>query len=269
MSQSVTTIHLPSRWLGRQQPVSVIAPNRLTEDGRCYTIYLLHGTGGTNKSWSANSPIAELAAEIPAAIVMPSAENSYYLDSQVAAMESFLCDELVPEVDNLFPTIKSAKGRAVTGYSMGGYGALLLALRRPELFGTAASHSGAVLTARATTEVGIKWEQADDLYGIGREGQLKRRDHDILSLVQKYITVDPESGRERYTGPALYLDCGADDFLFYASRALTEAMRMLHIPYEYHEWPGDHNWEYWSTHLHDSLEFHLRQFASFHARPSS
>lgn len=140
---------------------------------------------------------------------------------------------------------------------MGGYGALILALRNPDLFGSAASHSGAVLTARATHEAGVKWELADTLYGTGKDGQIKRGTHDILTLAQKFLSVDKTTGKTIYSGPRLYLDCGTEDFLYYASRELTQAMRMLHIPYEYHESPGDHDWQYWKRATGTSFQFHF------------
>jgi S-formylglutathione hydrolase FrmB len=261
MPQTISTFLVPSAVLGREQPVSVLPPDNLHADGSCNTLYLLHGAGGDHLSWPKNALIADLFAGLPIAVIMPSADNAYYLDSEVAPMETFLCNELAPYIDRSFPTIASATARGVTGLSMGGYGALLLALRRPDLFGSAASHSGAVLTARATTEVGLKWELADRLYGVGAEGERKRREHDILSLAQGFVDVDPTTATSRYRGPALYFDCGVDDFLFYASRTVTQTLRMLGIPYEYHEWPGDQNWDYWRAHISDSLRFHRERFA--------
>ncbi len=252
------TITLSSKALGRTQPVAIFPPDMLTAEGRCYSLMMLHGMGGDYLSWPSNSRIAELVAGLPIVVVMPSAGDSFYIDSEVDLMETFLCGELLPDIDKRFPTITSARGRGVTGLSMGGYGALLLALRRADLFGSAASHSGAVLTSRATTEVGIKWELADKLYGVDSAGERKRRDHDIFFQAQRYQTVDTESSELCYHGPSLYLDCGQDDFLFYASRHLTDAFRMQQIPYEYHEFPGEHDWAYWNAHVADSLRFHLR-----------
>ena len=246
--------------LNRAQPVAVLPPSRLTKDGRCFTLLLLHGTGGRHASWPDNTRIAELVADLPVLVVMPSAENAFYLDSEVARMETYLCRELLPWIDGRYPTIASPEARGLTGLSMGGYGALLLALRNPGLFGAAASHSGAVLTSRATTEIGVRWEPAERLYGVGAAGEIKRREHDILALAEMFRQPDDRSGKLHYSGPALYLDCGTEDFLYYASRELTQAMRMLAIPYEYHESRGDHDWNYWRERLPQSLNFHCRQW---------
>ncbi len=260
MTSKLEIHHIHSPALDRAQPVVIIPPARLMPEGRSFTLLLLHGTGGSHLSWPSNTDIAQLVANLPVTVVMPSADNAYYLDSDVAMMETFLCQELLPWIDARYPTLAAPQARGLTGLSMGGYGALLLALRRPDLFGSAASHSGAVLTSRATTEVGIRWELADRLYGVGTTGEIKRREHDILELALNFRHPDAATGKLRYGGPALYLDCGTEDFLYYASRELTQAMRMLGIPYEYHESPGDHDWSYWRGRLPQSLAFHCRQW---------
>jgi putative tributyrin esterase len=260
MPQSVETVGVPSVALGGEQPVAILPPDVLTRDGRCFTLLLLHGMGGDEGSWPRNCDLAALFARLPILVAMPSARDSFYLDSPVAAMETYIYRELLPYLDANFPTIPSAAGRGLTGLSMGGYGALLLALRNPNLFGSAASHSGAVLTSRATTEVGVRWELADKLYGVGPEGETKRRDHDLLVLAQRLRREDEDTGRMAYDGPVLYLDCGTEDFLFYASREFTQALRMARVPYEFHEYPGDHDWSYWGAHLRDSLRFHCRRW---------
>lgn len=254
------TLQFDSKALGRIQPVTVIPPGRLTEAGRCFTLFLLHGMGGDHVSWITQTRIADYLADLPVLTIMPAVDDSFYLNSELGGYEDFLVRELMAFADARYPTLASAEGRATIGLSMGGYGALLLALRNPKVFGAAASHSGAVLTARATTELGRPWEWSKTLYGEGPQGARKRREHDILTLVQRYLREDPDTGKMRYVGPALYLDCGTEDFLYYASRELTQALRMLGVPYEYHEYPGDHEWGYWNRHVQDSLRFHCRRW---------
>ena len=254
------TLQFNSVALGRSQSVTLIPPARLTPDGRCFVLFLLHGMGGDHARWVTQTRITDYLADLPVLVVMPSADDSFYLSSELGDYEAFLVQELTAFADARYPTLASAAGRATTGLSMGGYGALLLALRHPEVFGAAASHSGAVLTARATTELGKPWQWSKTLYGEGPEGQRKRRGHDILTLAQRFLREDQDTGKLRYAGPALYLDCGTEDFLYYASRELTQALRMTGVPYEYHEYPGDHDWQYWDRHVQDSLRFHCRRW---------
>ncbi len=256
----IEVIPFVSRTLGRPVEFAVLPPGRLTDDGRCFTLFLLHGMGGDHLRWPTRTALLDLVRDLPLLVVCPSVGESFYLNSDLGAYEDYVAHELVAWADAHFPTIPQASARAIGGYSMGGYGALLLALRNPDVFGAAFSHSGAVLTARATTEVGRPWELADTLYGVGPAGARKRRDHDILSLAARHLREDDAAGKMAYGGPALFLDCGTEDFLYYASRELTQAMRMLGVPYEYHEYPGDHDWSYWDRHVQDSLRFHCRKW---------
>jgi S-formylglutathione hydrolase FrmB len=256
MAHTREIIYLESAALGRSQPVTLLVPDRTSSTTAWHTLFLLHGMGGDHTRWVENSDIAENIDGKPILVVAPSCQDSFYLDSPEAMMETFICTELLAYCDATYPTIQKPTARGLSGYSMGGYGAMILALRNPHLFGSAVSHSGAVLTSRATHEAGVKWELADTLYGTGPEGEINRAEHDILTLTQKLLKIDPRTGRSDYTGPALYFDCGADDFLFYASRELTQALRMLHIPYQFHEYPGDHNWDYWRMVSPFGLKFH-------------
>jgi enterochelin esterase-like enzyme len=65
----------------------------------------------------------------------------------------------------------------------------------------------------------------------------------------------------QWQGPALYIDCGTEDFLYDANTRLRAFFREIDVPYEYHEWPGAHSWEYWSAHLSDQLRFTLAHLA--------
>ena len=131
MTTNLEILSIDSQFIGRAQPVAVIPPGRLTPDGHCFTLMLLHGTGGNHLSWPSNTEIATLVADLPVLVVMPSAENAYYLDSEVAMMETFFCREILLCIDRRYPTLASPEARGLSGLSMGGYGALLLALRHP------------------------------------------------------------------------------------------------------------------------------------------
>jgi S-formylglutathione hydrolase FrmB len=259
MSNRLETVLVESKSLGRKQPVNLFLPHSSIDNSSWRTLFLLHGMGGDHTRWAQNCDLEKLVGDASVLLVMPSCENGFYLDSPLGNFESFICKDLIEYVQSRFPVDNNPSSRGITGYSMGGYGAMILALRNPDLFGSAASHSGAVLTARATQEVGVKWELADTLYGTGSDGNIKRSEHDVLSLAQKFIYTDSQTGSVTYSGPRLYFDCGQQDFLYYASREVTQAMRMLHIPYEYYETPGDHDWQYWSMAAFRSFEFHVNR----------
>lgn len=243
-------MNFPSSALGREQGVNVISPGRLTEDGRCYTLFLLHGMTDDHHAWPTKSKIKEYVADLPLLVVMPDADDSFYMNSVEGRYETFVMEELVSWADANHPTIRASAGRATAGLSMGGWGALTLAMRHPYVFGGAASHSGAVMFDRQRHDLSNK------LFGEGLEGELSRRAHSVLDLGQKMLIKNEETGRLVYSGPAIYIDCGVDDFLYAQNRLLVDGFRALEIPYEYHEYPGGHEWPYWDLHIRDVLRFH-------------
>jgi S-formylglutathione hydrolase FrmB len=123
------------------------------------------------------------------------------------------------------------------------------------VFGAAASHSGAVRFNLAEN-----WDVADRIFGPGDDGQRRRDEHDVVQLAAAYLTPPPtDDDRPGYCGPAIYFDCGVSDFLFDTNRSLANALRAAQVPYEYHEYPGAHEWIYWDRHATDSLRFLARK----------
>jgi S-formylglutathione hydrolase FrmB len=144
---------------------------------------------------------------------------------------------------------------------MGGYGALSLALRYPDVFAAAASHSGVVsqlytggrpFTAPArygaTTEeirptTGNFWARYQMFWG---NDIARWRAADPARVAESLV----ERGRPL---PALFFDCGRDDTLIEQNRALDWELTRLRVPHHYAEWPGAHTWRYWNAHLRESL----------------
>ncbi|WP_317128829.1 alpha/beta hydrolase [Hymenobacter elongatus] len=115
-------------------------------------LYLLHGAYGHFGDWLAKTPdkrlVHRLADQYNIIIVMPEGETfSFYLDSPVnkdSQFETYITKEVIGQIDNAYRTVRSSKGRVITGLSMGGHGALYLSARHPELFAAAGSMSGAL-----------------------------------------------------------------------------------------------------------------------------
>jgi endo-1,4-beta-xylanase len=106
-------------------------------------IYFLHGLGG-NESADAAGFSGHVAKAIqdrtlpPAICVFPNGGRSGYRGE----VEDMIVKELIPLIDSDYPTVASASGRAVAGFSMGGAGAVRLSLLHPELFAVAGSWGG-------------------------------------------------------------------------------------------------------------------------------
>ncbi|MFN0205609.1 MAG: alpha/beta hydrolase [Planctomycetota bacterium] len=139
--------------------IAVLPPGYHDDAKRRYPVLWLlagyYGSGRMSLNRNYSSPAIDervgkliLQKKMPPVILalpdcMTALGGSQYLDSPAMGnYESYLCDELIPAFDATFRTIPTREGRGVLGKSSGGYGALRLAMRRPELFAAAASHSG-------------------------------------------------------------------------------------------------------------------------------
>lgn len=169
------------------------------------------------------------------------ARGSAYCDwaDGSARVETHVIDELLPWVDATFPT---SGVRHVAGNSMGGYGAVTLALRRPGTFASASAMSG--YFGPRTRFGADAADRAVAMYGddAGREA------HDPHRLVAR----DGGVG-----GLRLMFDCGVDDDLLPESREFHARLVDLGVPHSYAEHPGGHTWDYWRSHLAEHLRFHL------------
>jgi enterochelin esterase-like enzyme len=122
-------------------------------------LYLLHGSGGDAESWDDFWPILDrMIAEgtIPPVIgVAPITGNSYWVDSATfGAAETAVIDDLIPHIDETLPTIAGREGRALVGFSMGGFGAVRYALAYPDIFAAATLLSPALQNGQPPATAG-------------------------------------------------------------------------------------------------------------------
>ena len=229
--------------LEKMTAFTAIVPDN--EPGPFPVLYLLHGLSDDHTAWSRRTSLERYVQDLPLIVVMPNGERGFYTDAKNkprSAFETNLVKDIVGFVDRTFQTIPTREGRVAAGLSMGGYGALKLALKYPGLFCAAVSHSGAVDFARR--------KFSDDDWG--REWGLILGEtpaggpDDLYALAQ---TLD------RTLLPSLRIDCGTEDFLIESNRAFTAHLTALGIPHEYEEHPGGHDWPYWDTHIQDTLKF--------------
>lgn len=213
-------------------------------------LYLLHGLTDDYTGWMRRSSIERYVEKLPLIVVMPDGGRSFYTDSPVTPSlryETFICKDLVGFVDRTFPTIARPKSRAIAGLSMGGYGALKLGLKHPDLFCAVASHSGAVDVAGSVSRgvfPGVEWQQ---VFG---EDPLGGPD-DLFAIAER---------ADRSTLPALHIDCGVDDDLLPANQRFHAHLTELCIPHEYAEYAGGHTWSYWDSHIQETIKWICAQF---------
>ncbi len=237
-----------SKALGRPKSYTVLLPDYEGATGGPYSVlYLLHGLSDDHRAWSSWTSLDRYVRRLPLIVIMADGERSFYTNTAEGdRFEDYLMQDLLPHVDGSYNVLKGREHTAIGGLSMGGYGSVKLGLKYPEQFGSVGAHSSALGVARRA------WDQSAEA-GLrrifGPPDSPARAENDPYALAQRI-------GPERV--PALYLDCGTEDFLLEDNRAFHAHLEGLGIPHTYQEFPGTHEWAYWDLHIRDSLAHHCR-----------
>ena len=141
-----------SQTLGRQYVYNIYLPAGYQDSGLDYPVlYLLHGNLGTEQSWVGAGNIQQTADQLIAAgtiepllIVIPADPKFWWADGPEEQSMTALIKDLRGQIEGQFRTIEGREGRAIAGYSAGGFGTANIALKYPELFAAAAPLSPAV-----------------------------------------------------------------------------------------------------------------------------
>jgi len=245
-SAEVDTVLIYSVSMDTNIPAIVVKPDAYFSNQQDFpVVYLLHGYGGNYLNWSQKTDLGTLSDRYEFILVCPDGNyNSWYLDSPLdssSQYETHIISEVIPFIDSTYRTVTDHKGRAITGLSMGGQGALYLAARHPELFMAAGSMSGGVDLTYST----VKWEIAQKLGSYEKYPQ-RWREHSVVNMVDLF----------KDHSLALFIDCGVDDIFIQVNRQLHKRLLEANIPHVYIERPGGHRWEYWVN----ALPYHLLFF---------
>lgn len=244
----------------------VYLPPSYESSERAYpVVYLLHGMYGCESSWLTKGNTEQTLDRMMTSgelreciVVMPNdggyGQGTFYIDwyDGTGNFEQYLLYDLVPFIDANYRTISERASRFAGGYSMGGFGAFSLALRNPALFGAAASLSGALGSAGKLPY--SDFSRSDWSRMIGPQKGEYAKGHD-LALLSEARLADGDK-------PALYFDCGKDDYLYQLNVLFQQHLQQIGYPHEYAEFEGAHNWEYWTLHLPDMLRFFESCFAN-------
>jgi putative tributyrin esterase len=251
---ALITARFNSSILYKQVELHLLVPEG---DGPFPVCYLLHGGGDDSSNWLRNSRIETIAQNLPLIIAMPDCYYSFCVDHYDGpAYAQYLLKDVVGFVERTFPVIKHRNSRCIGGLSMGGYGALHLALSNPDVFVSAHSSAGCF---GFWGEHLKHWNMAfsDDYLAMLRRIHGPRGDDSDLHL---FTLAKKAASHQRL--PALRLDCGASDSLLQTNRDFHSHLTALQIPHTYSESPGDHNWIYFDSQIAGALEFHLRSMKS-------
>jgi S-formylglutathione hydrolase FrmB len=297
-ASSLEEMSFPSKALGRSLTVSVYRPDLPAPENGWPVLYLLHGLDGNNRDWSVLANIKSTLDGMiksgrihPMLVVMPSAGNSWYVDSADVKgpgnYETALTTDLPNAFEKRFAPHCQRASRAIAGISMGGFGALRFALKRPDRYVAVASMSGAIWQNIPTAQARDAWagstgtyfnriDQATVIGGIdlppegahfgnafGTPFDARRfNDANVFTLLATQI----QAGAQL---PAIFLTVGDNDShnLWRGSMALYETLMADKVKIEFRVTDGDHTWALWRRSIVDTLEFVSSKFTAPDAPP--
>lgn len=256
-------VRFHSNDLGHDVTYRVVLPATYPPSAKLPVVWLLHGAGDNHRSWTDKSDIADLAAH-GVMLVMPDGENSYYVNfasSSKRRYEDYIIDEIIPDARRRFPVAATDRAEnAIIGISRGGYGAVILALKHPQLFTFAGSLSGTL----DVPERHYRWQEPFTSFGIRRTfgpmGSATRKQDDPFLVVANL----PSEPQPTY----LYLACGEQEVLLPSNRRFAAMLGERNLPYTLDTVHGAHDWGVWNRQL-PALESSLLEHLGVSTRSAS
>ena len=242
--------------------VNVILPEKaknsldISEGGVCpyRTLYLLHGIAGDHAIWMRKSAIERYAESYNVAVVMPGVGRSWYTDTAYGAKYlTFVAEELPLVCRSYFRGMSDQREDTfVAGLSMGGYGAVKVALTHPETFCGCGSLSGALDISDDTRDRPIDEWRGIAGFDLNSVAELKDTKHDVFALAKQLI----EAGKPF---PKLYMWCGEQDTLLAQNDRFHAHLNDLGVEHLYETSEGDHSWRWWDLHVQDAMKYLLEK----------
>lgn len=220
------------------------------------TLYLLHGYSGTARDWLLGGRVQELALKYNLAIVMPSGDNSFYLDGKGTgrAYCRYVGQELIEYTRKTFGLSDRREDTCIGGNSMGGFGAIHTGLLYPKTFQNIIALSSALIVHEIMNKKeGFSNGVADYEYYssvFGDLSQLEFSDNNPEHLVLRW--------RERTEElPSIFMACGTQDFLLEQNRDFHRFLLEEKAVVTYMEGPGIHDWSFWCEYLEKGIRWSL------------
>ena len=237
--------------LGVQTPVDVIIPegkqgigvDTAGEEKLPAVLYLLHGYSDDQTIWQRHTSVERYAASRNLAIIMPGVNHSFYCNEEYGERYwDFVSEELPRMMHRFFRLSDKPEDTFVAGLSMGGYGAMKLALNQPERFGAAASFSGAVDIASTRQRHNHNWKR------ITGGKSIKGTENDLFHMLKENADAPHK--------PRLYVSCGTADFLYGQHKKFVPAAKKAGWDVTSYEEPdATHEWGFWDREIRKFIEF--------------
>jgi S-formylglutathione hydrolase FrmB len=232
-------------------------------------LYFLHGLGENEQTlfksggWNLIEDLRQQHKIGDFLIVTPEAKASFYVNSADGKVRysDFLLQEFIPYIEATYRIRRERKARAITGISMGGYGALRFAFAHPGMFSAVSAQSAALMT-ESPQELNVALRAGTPLGRLlgsvfGNPINVPHwKEDDPFSLARKNKTAIGTL--------AIYFNCGRDDEYGFevGATALDRQLQEEHIKHESHLYPGTHSASYFGAHIGEVMEFHSKMFAA-------
>jgi S-formylglutathione hydrolase FrmB len=262
---------LKSHILGEAVHYCVLLPSNYdSAPAKHYPVlYFLHGLGENEQTlfktggWNLIEDLRQQHKVSDFLIVTPDAKASFYVNSadHRVRYSDFFLQEFIPYVEANYRISRERKAKAISGISMGGYGALRFAFANPEMF-SAVSAQSAALMSESPRELNAALRAGTPLGRLlgsvfGNPINVPHwKENDPLSLARK--------NRVGIAKLAIYFNCGRDDEYGFetGAAALDRQLQGEHIKHEFHLYPGNHSASYFGAHLGEVMEFHSKMFGA-------
>ena len=229
-------------------------------------LYFLHGLGDNEQTlfnsggWTLIDDLRRQGKMGEFLIAAPEGRRSFYINSADGTVRysDFFLQEFIPHIESKYRVSKGRDKRAISGISMGGYGAVRFAFAHPELFSAVSAQSAALIT-----------ESPQELNAASRSGAplgktLAAVFGDPIDVLHwqannPFVLATKRSGLRQLV---IYFNCGQDDNYGFekGAAALHKQLQKEGIQHEYHPYPGDHSLSYFLAHFAEVMEFHSRAF---------
>lgn len=245
----IETVTIDGQSIKKHHQAMVVLPNDYNDEQKYPVVYVLHGWSGDFSSWTGSTAIAKQADLHQMILVMPDGNyDRWYIDSPVVKdsnYQSYIAKDVVSYIDKHYSTKKDRTQRAITGLSMGGFGALNIKLMNTDIFGNVGSISGGVNPANFAYNWGLA-----NVFG----DPVKNREYWDRKAIKF-------SSHKFLAGVNLVLDCGSDDFFINDNRELHQVLNSYKVAHDYTERPGGHTWDYWNNAIQYQMLFFADKFA--------
>ena len=246
------TMNIYSVNLGMQAKVNVVIPQKFNtgeigveggkKDNGFKCLYLLHGLSDDETIWLRRTSIERYAAQYGICVVMPCGDKSFYTDMKYGSKYyTYISEELPKLISEFFHVSDKKEDTFIAGLSMGGYGALKVAMKNPDRYCKVAGLSS-VADIKAVTE-----RFHDTFVPIFGE-DVNIPDEEDLFKISEACNKNPEK-------PEIYLGVGTEDFLYESNQKFKKHLENIGYEFTYRESAGMHNWFFWDEYIQYVLKW--------------